>query len=278
MKKLIWIVMALALIWFVKLSLEIYTLSNKQTVLEHNLAQIQQQNANLNDQVAALKRRFMGADATTDITKTQSNLNSPIYMTDDTALVRQQLDLIEFALQQQQYAVAIDKLNQLERVLSDYELSAAMREGLQRVISKDRTMLKQYVANEIEQNNKLKELLRKIDREITQELAKPYQQDVKEESSFWQRMIRIEPTEKPSTVLMQRAVILKEAQLRLIMAQNALQQGQRIGFVKALDATNEVLKQLPDQQSKVWIEQIKNTKSTPVSPLPTLNTRTLIGA
>lgn len=270
--------MTLALIWFVKLSFEIYTLSNKQTVLEHNLTQIQQQNANLNDQVAALKRRFMGADATTDITKTQSNLNSPIYMTDDTALVRQQLDLIEFALQQQQYAVAIDKLNQLERVLSDYELSAAMREGLQRVISKDRTMLKQYVANEIEQNNKLKELLRKIDREITQELAKPYQQDVKEESSFWQRMIRIEPTEKPSTVLMQRAVILKEAQLRLIMAQNALQQGQRIGFVKALDATNEVLKQLPDQQSKVWIEQIKNIKSTPVSPLPTLNTRTLIGA
>lgn len=278
MKKLIWIIIPLALIWIVKLSYEIYTLSNKQVLLERNLTQIQQQNDSLNDQVAALKRRVVGAIGMTGTSTAQSSLSNPMYMTDDTPLVRQQLDLIEFALQQQQYAVAIDKLNQLERVLSGYELSAAMRESLQRVVSKDRIMLKQYVANEIEQNNKLKELLRKIDREITQELAKPYQQNAKEESSFWKRIIRIEPTEKPSAVLMQRAVILKEAQLRLIMAQNALQQGQRIGFVKALDATNDVLKQLPDQQSKAWIEQIKVIKSTPVSPLPMLNTRTLIGA
>lgn len=277
MKKIIWIVMVLALIWILKLSYEIYTLSNHQTVLEQNITQIQQQNDSLNDQVAALKRRVLGSVNSTDSTGPLNGQQISNAVAGDMPLVRQQLDFIEFALQQQQYAVAIDKLNQLERALTDYELSAAMRESLQVVVAKDRIMLKQYVASEAEQNNKLKELLRRIDTEITQELAKPYQQASEQDSSLLKRIIRIEPTSKPSAVLMQRAVILKEAQLRLIMAQNALQQGQRIGFVKALDATNEILNQLPDQKAKVWMEQIKTIKATPLSPLPTLNTRTLIG-
>ncbi|ANF80856.1 hypothetical protein A3K93_00725 [Acinetobacter sp. NCu2D-2] len=275
MKKIVWIIIGIALVWVAKLSFDVYGLNQQQVALTQTLAQVQAQNDNLNDQVASLKRRVMGGETlnSSDANASTSGRN----LIDDAALVRQQLDLIEFALQQQQYATAIDKLNQMERSLVDYEFSAAMRESLQVVIAKDRIMLKQYAATQIDQNNKLKELLRKVDQQISQELAKPYQSNTQEQSSFWKRLIHIEPANKSSEVLMQRAVVLKEAQLRLVMAQNTLQQGQQIPFAKAVDSVIEVLRPLPDAQSKRWIEQLNTIKSSPVLPLPNLSTRTLIG-
>lgn len=275
MKKIVWIIIGIALVWVAKLSFDVYGLNQQQVTLTQTLAQVQAQNDNLNDQVASLKRRVMGGD-TLNSSDPNASTSSRSFV-DDAALVRQQLDLIEFALQQQQYATAIDKLNQMERSLVDYEFSAAMRESLQVVIAKDRIMLKQYAASQIDQNNKLKELLRKVDQQISQELAKPYQSNTQEQSSFWKRLIHIEPANKSSEVLMQRAVVLKEAQLRLVMAQNTLQQGQQIPFVKAVDSVIEVLSPLPDVQTKRWIEQLNTIKSTPVLPLPNLSTRTLIG-
>ena len=63
-------------------------------------------------------------------------------MQNDIALVQQHLDLIEFALQQQQYATAIEKLNQLSNELDDYVLAPALVSSLQQVIAKDQDMLK----------------------------------------------------------------------------------------------------------------------------------------
>lgn len=279
MKKLVWIISILALLWIVKLSYDFYELHTQQLDVTNKIGQLQQENANLNDQVIALKRQMMLVNSTNKDGDSANHLtNTTLASTaDDTALVRQQLDLIEFALQQKQYATALEKLNQLEQGLAHYHLSAALKDSLEAVVVKDRNMLKQFVANELGQINKLKAFMQQLDAEIAVEMQHPYQETTHETRSFWQRLIQVESVKQPSTLLMQRSVILKEAQLRLLTAQSALQSGQPLVFAKAIDSVIEVLKQLPDQKTRTWINQLIRIKAIPATPLPMLNTRTLIG-
>ena len=192
-------------------------------------------------------------------------------------MVQQHLDLIEFALQQQQYATAIEKLNQLSNELDDYILAPALVSSLQQVIAKDQDMLKKFVNSRLVQQNKVKEVLVQMDTEIEKEIRTPYRQRPETQRSFWQRWVQIESADQPSIVLMQRHLVLKEAQLRLLIAQNTLQKDQSVAFQQALNAVIEVLEQLPDAQSQKWIQQLNQIKATPITPIPLLNTRTLVG-
>ncbi|MBB1235968.1 hypothetical protein EII06_29720, partial [Klebsiella pneumoniae] len=92
-------------------------------------------------------------------------------------------------------------------------------------IDKDREVLKQFINNRLVQQNKLKELLQQIDVEMEKEIQVQHQHRATAQSSFRQRWIQIESVEKPSAVLMQRNLVLKEAQLRLLIAENSAQQG-----------------------------------------------------
>jgi len=278
MKKLFIVFFILSVVWLIKLSYDLYVLNAAQTELHQGVKQLQQQNANLNDQFVALKRQF---------TAQQQNAGTPsaqaaaAVLTADTqndiALVQQQLDLIEFALQQQQYATAIEKLNHLQNELDEYVLAPALVSSLQQAIAKDQDMLKKFVNSRLVQQNKLKEVLMQMDAEIEKEIQAPHLQSLETQRSFWQRWIQIEAAEQPSTVLMQRHLVLKEAQLRLLIAQNTLQQDQSVAFQQALNAVIDVLEQLPDARSQYWIQQLHQIKATPVTPTPLLNTRTLVG-
>lgn len=279
MKKLFIVLFILSLSWLVKLSYDLHVLNTAQTELQQSIGQLQQQNAMLNDQFVALKRQISAQQEKTGVTAAKASVGEPITaeMQNDIALVQQHLDLIEFALQQQQYATAIEKLNQLSNELDDYVLAPALVSSLQQVIAKDQDMLKKFVNNRLVQQGKLKEVLVKMDAEIEKEIQQPYRQPPVSQRSFWQRWIQIEPADQPSTVLMQRHLVLKEAQLRLLIAQSALQQDQSVAFQQALNAVIEVLEQLPDAQSQQWIQQLKQIKATPITPIPLLNTRTLVG-
>ncbi|WP_455597576.1 hypothetical protein [Acinetobacter pecorum] len=279
MKKLFIVLFILSLSWLVKLSYDLHVLNTAQTELQQSIGQLQQQNAMLNDQFVALKRQISAQQEKTGVTAAKASAGEPITaeMQNDIALVQQHLDLIEFALQQQQYATAIEKLNQLSNELDDYVLAPALVSSLQQVIAKDQDMLKKFVNNRLVQQGKLKEVLVKMDAEIEKEIQQPYRQPPVSQRSFWQRWIQIEPADQPSTVLMQRHLVLKEAQLRLLIAQSALQQDQSVAFQQALNAVIEVLEQLPDAQSQQWIQQLKQIKATPITPIPLLNTRTLVG-
>ena len=279
MKKLFIVLFILSLSWLVKLSYDLHVLNTAQTELQQSIGQLQQQNAMLNDQFVALKRQISAQQEKTGVTAAKAFAGEPITaeMQNDIALVQQHLDLIEFALQQQQYATAIEKLNQLSNELDDYILAPALVSSLQQVIAKDQDMLKKFVNNRLVQQGKLKEVLVKMDAEIEKEIQQPYRQPPVSQRSFWQRWIQIEPADQPSTVLMQRHLVLKEAQLRLLIAQSALQQDQSVAFQQALNAVIEVLEQLPDAQSQQWIQQLEQIKATPITPIPLLNTRTLVG-
>lgn len=94
---------------------------------------------------------------------------------------------------------------------------------------------------------------------------------------FWQRWLLIEPAKQPATALMQRPLILKEAQLRLLIAQQALKQGQYLEYQKSLTEIIQLLNQIPDEKSRQLIQNIQKIKGFTVVPTPSLNTRALLG-
>ena len=279
MKKLFIVFFILSLAWIAKLSYDLFGLNSAQTELTQNFKQLQQQNANLNDQLVALKRQVATGQAANPETPNKGTVQDPprANLQDDLPLVEQYLDLVEFALQQQQYAMAMEKLNQLSNQLEHLELAPALLGSLNQAIDKDREVLKQFINNRLVQQNKLKELLQQIDVEMEKEIQVQHLHRATSQSSFWQRWIQIESVEKPSAVLMQRNLVLKEAQLRLLIAENSVQQGQQVAFQQALKSVIEVLAQLPDAQSKQWIQRLEQIKIAPQTPTPQLNTRTLIG-
>ncbi len=69
----------------------------------------------------------------------------------------------------------------------------------------------------VAQQEKLDVLMRQLDQALTQEINTPQLNASQPQNKyFWQRWIVIEPAKQPAVALMQRPLILKEVQLRLI--------------------------------------------------------------
>lgn len=278
MKKLLILVAVLAVLWMVKITLDLYQLSAGQGAVQVQQNELEQRNASLNDQLAALNRQLGKVQPAAHDPAAEDAQEPASAALQPAALIEQQLDLVEFALQQRQYAVALEKLNELNHNLTAYPLAPALQASLHQLIEKDRQMILQLVNTEAEQQNKLKAVLDVLDREIGREIQAQYQQtEPKKEKSFWQRWIQIESVQQPNNALMQRSMILKETQLRLLLAQQLLQKGQYIAFQQEITLAIQTLKQLPDAKSKQYIQRLNELQKIPAHAAPSLNTRALIG-
>ncbi|MCL6234836.1 hypothetical protein M5F03_06615 [Acinetobacter sp. ANC 5579] len=280
MKKLFVVVVIVAVLWLAKLSFDLFQVNAQQTELMQQQTLLQQRNAGLNDQVVALKRQLSGT--TTEMSAaTTSNASIAAEAThsiEPMLVVGQQLDLVEFAMQQQQFAVALEKLNQLDQQLDQLSLAPALRMSLHQVIQKDRETLKQYVTERQLQSDKVKNTLQSIDQLLEKEILKPYSSKEQQKGlSFWQKWIQVESVEQPSPVLMQRSLVLKEMQLRLILAQQVLNQGQYPQFQQEITEIMQIMQQLPDASLKLIRQRLEQLKDIPVISVPLLNTRALIG-
>ena len=280
MKKLFVVVVIVAVLWLAKLSFDLFQVNAQQTELMQQQTLLQQRNAGLNDQVVALKRQLNGT--TTEMSAaTTSNASIAAEAThsiEPMMVVGQQLDLVEFAMQQQQFAVALEKLNQLDQQLDQLSLAPALRMSLHQVIQKDRETLKQYVTERQLQSDKVKNTLQSIDQLLEKEILKPYSSKEQQKGlSFWQKWIQVESVEQPSPVLMQRSLVLKEMQLRLILAQQVLNQGQYPQFQQEITEIMQIMQQLPDASLKLIRQRLEQLKDIPVISVPLLNTRALIG-
>lgn len=280
MKKLFVVVVIVAVLWLAKLSFDLFQVNAQQTELMQQQTLLQQRNAGLNDQVVALKRQLNGT-ATEMSAATTSNASIAAEAThsiEPMMVVGQQLDLVEFAMQQQQFTVALEKLNQLDQQLDQLSLAPALRMSLHQVIQKDRETLKQYVTERQLQSDKVKNTLQSIDQLLEKEILKPYSSKEQQKGlSFWQKWIQVESVEQPSPVLMQRSLVLKEMQLRLILAQQVLNQGQYPQFQQEITEIMQIMQQLPDASLKPIRQRLEQLKDIPVISVPLLNTRALIG-
>lgn len=280
MKKIFILLLVLSFIWILKLSYDIFKMTAQQTELANSLHGIEQTNANLNDQLVALQRHIKVTDGTVNqVARTEKDLKTTnASAIDPIVLIKQQLDLIEFMLKQQKFNEALDKLIALDRNLEHYVLAPSLKQSLHQVIEKDQQVIQQFMNERVMQQVKVSVLLHQLDRALAQEITTPQLSSSQPHSqSFWQRWIMIEPAKQSTTGLIQRPLILKEAQLRLLLAQHALQQGQYVEYQQSLDEIIQLLNQLPDQKSRQLIQSIQKIKGFVVIPTPILNTRALLG-
>lgn len=279
MKKLLVLFIVLIVLWIAKISFDLYQLNAGQGALLQQQNALEQRNASLNDQLAALSRQLSKAQPDGALQHADAvTLEQPVLAMQPTVFIAQQLDLVEFALKQQQYSLALEKLNQLNQNVNSYPLAPALQSSLHQAIEKDRQMVMQLINTHAEQQNKMKTVLDALDREIGKEIENQYQHaEPKTEKSFWQRWVNIESVQQPNAALMSRSIILKEAQLRLLLAQQLLQKGQYIAFQQELTLVIQILKQLPDAKTQSFIQRLNSLKKIPANTVPGLNTRALLG-
>lgn len=280
MKKALILFLILILMCMVKLGYELLNLSAQQSEFSSSLHQIEQNNANLNDQLVAVQRQLATAQSTTqsDAKPTGHLNNEMVASIEPVVLIQQQLDLIEFMLKQHQFNDALDKLLHLDRNLESYTLAPSLKHSLHQAIQKDQQSIQQVSSARAAQQAKVTLFMQQLDQALSVEINSPQlTATAMEPRYFWQRWILIEPAKQPATALIQRPLILKEAQLRLLLANHALQQGQYLEYQQALIQIIQLLNKVPDAKSRQLIQKIQTLKDFTVIPVPLLNTRALVG-
>ena len=283
MKKFLIIVILVCVAWIAKLSYDLFQLNQTQTVMQNTLQQLESNSASLNDQLVALQRQNPKPSEAATTASAPAAAGEPAANTmlqiDPMALIRQQLDLVGFALQQQQYHYALEKLAQLNLKLEQYALAPALKQSLHQAIAKDQKLIQQTVQARIEQQQQIQQLSQQLDLALTQEIKQGQMRPASAENiSFWQRWFVLQPATQPATQLMQRAIILKEVQLRLLVAREALTQGQYLEYQKDLNEIIQILASLPDAQAQKLRKQVEKIKGFSIIPMPVLNTRALLGS
>ena len=283
MKKFLIIVILVCVAWIAKLSYDLFQLNQTQTVMQNTLQQLESNSASLNDQLVALQRQNPKPSEAATTASAPAAAGEPaansMLQIDPMALIRQQLDLVGFALQQQQYHYALEKLAQLNLKLEQYALAPALKQSLHQAIAKDQKLIQQTVQARIEQQQQIQQLSQQLDLALTQEIKQGQMRPASaENSSFWQRWFVLQPATQPATQLMQRAIILKEVQLRLLVAREALTQGQYLEYQKDLNEIIQILASLPDAQAQKLRKQVEKIKGFSIIPMPVLNTRALLGS
>ena len=277
MKKLVVIVVLIALIWIVKLSFDVMQVSTQQQQLSQSLHFVEKNIANLNDQLVALQRRNYTQGAAE-----QSAVSSAVPQEDaiqPMEMVARQLDLVEFSLQQQQFHYATEMLENLDRELNEYALAPALKQSLHQVIQQDQKQIQQFITTRDAQYQQVSQLLQQLDQQLKQQVQQPEMNpaDV-DDRYFWQKWLSIESAKQPATQLMQRQIILKEAQLRLLLARQVLRQGQYVQYQQEVNDIIQLLQQLPDQKAQQLVQQLEKIKNLNIVPAPSLKTRALLGA
>ena len=279
MRKLVSIIILLSIAWLAKLSYDMWQISRTVPELQQSLLQSEQQYANLNDQLVALKRQTQ-TQSSSDV-QTAPLTNHEIIHTGiaPTVVIKQKLDLIQFAIDQQQFIYAVDHLTQLQQSLPQYEIAPALQHSLNQAIEQDKQAIQQYVIAQNQRHQLIDDLLQTIDKNIQQALAQPkLEMDQSEAVSWWKKWFRIEKVETPSINLMNRSVVFKEVQLRLLIAEQALNQGKMAEYQNELQSGMQKLNELPDATSQQLKNRIAKVAHLSIVPVPKLSTLGLLGS
>lgn len=271
MRKIGYLILGLSLLWLAKLSYDVAQYSQTVPQLQQQLSQTEQRYALLNDQFVAVQRQLQNNRVV------EPTDNSSIPMTVEgispIILIKQQMQLVQFALDQQQFIYALEQLNQAQQQVLQYTVSPALQDSLIKSIEQDKQAIQQFVLNQTQQQQQLDQLLQQLDQKIAQNLQDPKLSIEKGESAIWWHWFKLEKVQRSSPDLMGRNITLKEAQLRLLLASQALHEGQLTEYQKSVQEVIRLLAELPDQNSqqmKLRLEKILNQQAVPTPKLTSL--------
>lgn len=276
MRKIVYLILGLSLLWLAKLSYDVAQYSHTLPQLQQQLDQTQQRYALLNDQFVALQRQVQNNRV---VEPAENTVTMPAIVAGvaPIILIKQHLQLIQFAVEQQQFIYALEHLNQLQQQIVQYAVAPALQQSLMKAIEQDRLAIQQFVLAQTQQQQQLDHLLQQLDQKIQQEISNPGITLQKNANGTWWQWFRLEKVEQPPTDLMNRHVVLKEAQLRLLLASQALNQGQISEYRKSVQEVIQLLVKLPDQNSQQIRSRLEKVLNLPAVPTPKLTTLGLLG-
>ena len=280
MKKFIYLLFFIAMAWLIKLSYDFYHVSKQLTEIQNSLHQSEQKNATLNDQVVALQRD----PSTNKATPAKNTQNSSVPKQPETqtiqasTVIKQQLELVKFALQQQQFIFALEQLVLLNQNLDKYNLAESLKGSLHQAIQQDIQSIQKFSQARQEQQQQLNNALHQLDQDIYSEIQHPNLSPAKPNAEhFWQRWFQVQRVDQQAPELVNRRLILKESQLRIILAQQALLRGEYVEYQNMLKLVIQQLEQLPDAKSQKLKQQLIKIQQMPILTAPKLNTATVLG-
>lgn len=276
MKKLIYVLGLVAMLWLIKLSFDFYQVSARLDGLQDALHQSEQQNAHLNDRLVAVQRQAE-AQSEQPASQVSAQNSDAISSLTPNLLIQQQLELVQFALQQHQYVYALEKLNQLQQALQHYALADTLKTSLYQAIEQDKQNIQKFVLAMNTQKAQLDDILQQLDQKISQELKNTQLTPATHSNEhFWQKWFQVDVLSSSSPELVNRKAILKEAQLRILLAQHALAQGETVEYQSLLTLAIQQLNTLPDAASQKLKQQLLNVKQMPMLPVPKLSSTAIV--
>ena len=275
MRKIVYLILLLSLLWLAKLSYDVAQYSQIVPQLQQQLTQQQQRYSLLNDQFVAVQRQLQ--DAHLSGPSEASSLPSMVTGVTPVILIKQQLQLVQFAIDQQQFIYAIDQLNQVQQHIVQYTVSPALQYSLMKAIEQDKQAIQHYVLMQTQQQQQIDTLLQQLDQKLLQEVHNPTIKMQKTEASSWWSWFKFEKVQRTQPDLINRHLILKEAQLRLLLASQALHQAQASEYRKSVQEVIRLLSILPDQNSQTIKQKLEKLLNLSVIPTPKLTTLGLLG-
>ena len=276
MRKIAYFILVLGLVWLAKLSYDVAQYSQTIPQLQQQLVQSQQQYSLLNDQLVGLQRQLQD--------KNTSNTNNKLVTTPITidgiapaVVIKQKLQLVQFAVDQQQFIFALEQLNQLQQQMAQHQVSPALQHGLIKAMEQDKQNIQQYVLLQTQQRQQFDTLLQYLDQQLQQEMQKPDIRLQKNSERSWWQWFKFEKVQRTQPDLINRHLILKEAQLRLLLASQALHQGQASEYRKSVQEVIRLFLILPDQNSQMIKQKLEKLLNLSVIPTPKLTTLGLLG-
>ncbi len=167
-------------------------------------------------------------------------------------------------------------LANLDRELNEYALAPALKQSLHQVIQQDQKQIQQFITIRDAQYQQVSQLLQQLDQHIKQQVQQPELNPADVDDRYIWQWLSIESAKQPATQLMQRQIILKEAQLRLLLARQVFMQGQYVQYQQEVNDIIQLLQQLPDQKVQQLVQQLEKIKNLNIVPTPSLSTRALL--
>ncbi|MEF9956640.1 MAG: hypothetical protein RR767_05530 [Acinetobacter sp.] len=277
MKKIIYLVVLLVGVWLVKLSFNAIQSAQAIDQLQQQLINTEQRSVLLNDQLVALQRQLQQGNHDENVHATTA-LPAPMTGIAPALLIQTQLQLVQFALDQQQYIYALDHLHQVQQNLPQSHVAVALQRSLNSAIAQDKQAIQQYILTQTQQQQQFDQLLQQLDQKLQQNLQSPKLNMPKTESATGWHWFKLEKIQRTPPDFMQRNIALKEIQLRLLLASQALHAGQQQEYRQSVQEVIQLLAQLPDRDSQQIKLQLEKLANLPVASAPKLITLGLLGA
>ena len=270
MKKLSITLFTLLILALLKLSYEVYQLTNLSAQLQSRIDQVELSDNRLNDQLVAIKRNEVVPQSNSSpLSASVDQGDTVVTSINPSVLIKQKLEFIQFALQQQQWAIALDHLRLLDQNIGGYVMADSLKQSAHEALRLDYQSIQKFVVQKQDQQIQLIQALNNIT-ELVEKQLNVQQLDIKDNDVeyFWQKWIQFDRVGDITPHIYERKSVLKEVETQLVFAEQALWLGLHKNYQRHLQRAIHLINQIPDAESKniqqqlIQLQQMKNL-STP---------------